>query len=451
MTLKNEFKKILLELCKDTTCHAIPRIVKSERLFVKIVWSISFLIFLTWSFYSIINSVTDYLNYDYITNIQIIQQDNSDFPEIIICNLDNFQTEKGREFLKNNLVFNEYEIQMQYDISNKIFALNDSYKQSLSLSLNESILRCYFNGIKCNFEEFTWTFHRLFGNCFSFNKKLNENKIKSQKTVGFKMGLRLDLYVGDIDTMPDFIFNSGYRVIIKNQSTAISSQEGYFVPSGFETNILLMRVFKEMLELPYNDCIVENYNKINRYANKLKNKTYFQSDCLSFFHQNDIADKCNCYEKSFDDNINLPQCKSVEQLNCVYQIWENIKEKGYISLYSKYCPVECNTVTYPLTISTSSYLSNKNSMNKLFNNTALSSKYWNDTLNYDKMKNKVLALNIFYDKLEYTLINQEAKFQILDLVSNIGGLLGLFLGVSLLSFLEIIEFTLEVLFLLVSK
>lgn len=143
MTLKNEIKKILLELCKDTTCHAIPRIVKSERLFVKIVWSISFLMFLAWSFYSIVNSITDYLNYDYITNIRTIQQDKSEFPEITICNLDNFQTEKGREFLKNNLVFNEYEIQMQYDISIKIITLNNSYKQSLSLSLNEQIIKLY--------------------------------------------------------------------------------------------------------------------------------------------------------------------------------------------------------------------------------------------------------------------------------------------------------------------
>lgn len=451
MTLKNEIKKILLELCKDTTCHAIPRIVKSERLFVKIVWSISFLMFLAWSFYSIVNSITDYLNYDYITNIRTIQQDKSEFPEITICNLDNFQTEKGREFLKNNLVFNEYEIQMQYDISIKIITLNNSYKQSLSLSLNESILRCYFNNMKCNFEDFTWTFHKSFGNCFSFNKKLNEKNIKSQNYGGYKMGLRLDLFVGDTDTMPDFIFNSGYRIIIKNQSTAFSAQEGFLIPAGLETNILLMRVFKEMLELPFNDCIFENYNKINRYANKLKNKTYYQSECQSFFHQNEIAEKCNCYEKPFDDNINLPHCESVEQLKCVNQIWEYIKEKGYINLYSKYCPVECNIVTYPLTISTSSYLSNPNSMKKLFNNTALSSKYSNDTLNYDKIKNKVLALNIYYDKLEYTLINQEPKFQILDLVSNIGGLLGLFLGVSLLSFLEIIEFTLEVVFLLVSK
>ena len=251
--------------------------------------------------------------------------------------------------------------------------------------------------------------------------------------------------------MPDFIFNSGYRIIIKNQSTAFSAQDGFLIPAGSETHILLMRVFKEMLELPFNDCIFENYNKINRYANKLKNKTYYQSDCLTFFHQNEIAEKCNCYEKPFDDNINLPHCDSVEQLKCVNQIWEYIKEKGYINLYSKYCPVECNIVTYPLTISTSSYLSNPNSMKKLFNKTAQSSKFSNDMLNYDKTKNKVLALNVYYDKLEYTLINQEPKFQILDLVSNIGGLLGLFLGVSLLSFLEIIEFTLEIVFLLVYK
>ena len=46
--------------------------------------------------------------------------------------------------------------------------------------------------------------------------------------------------------------------------------------------------------------------------------------------------------------------------------------------------------------------------------------------------------------LSYVIISQQAKTNILDVISNIGGLLGLFLGFSFLSFIEFVEAIFEV-------
>ena len=54
-------------------------------------------------------------------------------------------------------------------------------------------------------------------------------------------------------------------------------------------------------------------------------------------------------------------------------------------------------------------------------------------------KKNHLALNIFYDSYSYTTIQEVAKMDILDLISNIGGTLGLFIGMSFLSFAEVFE------------
>ena len=61
------------------------------------------------------------------------------------------------------------------------------------------------------------------------------------------------------------------------------------------------------------------------------------------------------------------------------------------------------------------------------------------TLNQEQVKQSVLKLNIFYDSLEYEYITEKPKMNLVDLLANIGGTLGLCLGISVLSFIEIFE------------
>ena len=54
-------------------------------------------------------------------------------------------------------------------------------------------------------------------------------------------------------------------------------------------------------------------------------------------------------------------------------------------------------------------------------------------------------MRIFYDELSYTLISESPKVQLVDMFANIGGLLGLFTGMSVLSFVELAELAVELL------
>ena len=61
------------------------------------------------------------------------------------------------------------------------------------------------------------------------------------------------------------------------------------------------------------------------------------------------------------------------------------------------------------------------------------------------IKESVLAVNVFYPSSSLTRITEEAKTGIIDTVMpNIGGHLGLFLGMSVLTFVEVIELTFEI-------
>ena len=54
--------------------------------------------------------------------------------------------------------------------------------------------------------------------------------------------------------------------------------------------------------------------------------------------------------------------------------------------------------------------------------------------------------NVYYDELEYTLIRQQPKIEPFGLISNIGWTLGLFIGFSFISILELIEIVAELVF-----
>jgi len=54
-------------------------------------------------------------------------------------------------------------------------------------------------------------------------------------------------------------------------------------------------------------------------------------------------------------------------------------------------------------------------------------------------KQDLVRVYAYYPRLEYTLINQIAKMNSFDLVSSVGGTLGLFIGFSFFTLVEIIE------------
>jgi hypothetical protein len=67
------------------------------------------------------------------------------------------------------------------------------------------------------------------------------------------------------------------------------------------------------------------------------------------------------------------------------------------------------------------------------------------SLSYIDLKQNVARVQIFYNELKETFISEEIKTKIFDLVSNIGGTLGLFLGLSFLSLIEFFEIFFQIL------
>jgi hypothetical protein len=66
------------------------------------------------------------------------------------------------------------------------------------------------------------------------------------------------------------------------------------------------------------------------------------------------------------------------------------------------------------------------------------------TITYERLKKTLVSFSIYYDTLSYKRLIEVEKMNFVDLIANIGGTLGLFLGMSFLSFIQLIDLMIHI-------
>jgi hypothetical protein len=143
---------------------------------------------------------------------------------------------------------------------------------------------------------------------------------------------------------------------------------------------------------------------------------------------------------------NFRFCLSLNDQYCVFTrffaFYSNINARC-----SSECPRECESEKFGLAVSSSDYPSRAYADLLVNHSTQLSRFFPNkSTTTYDLLREHLLAVNVYYTDMQYTSIEEVEKLEFIDLVAGIGGTMGLFLGVSFLSFFEIIDVVIETFF-----
>ena len=105
---------------------------------------------------------------------------------------------------------------------------------------------------------------------------------------------------------------------------------------------------------------------------------------------------------------------------CTFKYKDKFSKKNLNDQCAEYCPLECDSLSYSTTTSF----------------------HWTESLNISS----TLKFKIYFKELKYTLISQQPQMNLSDLISGIGGILGLFLGLSFLSFVEILEIGFQIIY-----
>jgi hypothetical protein len=465
--LTYSLKKLLKIWICSSTVHGLPNMFKSENKCLTLTWFMCFLISSTLCSLVVIKRIVEYSKFEVVSRMQMAYEIPTQFPSVTICNNFPFKTKESMRFLKqvldqNNLTglnANMFGIDPKVNVKIAKYLsdlnalnphLNDSYRQSFGLTRNEMLLSCFYNTIAClsddSFENF---YHPRYGNCFRFNSGRQADILQSVKS-GKLNGLQFELFIGANEALEfDFMnFERGAQILISNQTINLNSLDGISVATGKSTNIILRRQFTNKLSFPYSDCKknVQTFEKSDPFLYKelLKaNQTYRFDDCVRLCLQMKLIEKCDCFDSNFLRLFNSRPCLTLSDVMCALDIFNSFFNQYNLEECSKYCPRECDSQTFLFELHSIDFPSSAYGQ-LLMKNSKILSKFGNSTLNIAQLKESVLSVNIYYDDFYYNVMDEVEKTSLFEVIGGIGGVLGLFLGISFLSFIELIDVIIQI-------
>jgi len=301
---------------------------------------------------------------------------------------------------------------------------------SSSSQFNNSIIGCIYDNDETCQTSYTEFFEQYqdprYGTCYRFNSGRNMNgepvnllnSHVSGRSNGFQIqvhnesiGLYLFIHNSTILPYPSQIFNN-------------LNGDGLFISPPYNYDIVVDRIITSMLPSPYNECLMDAtlFDKNKTLINFIlkSNQTYTRQRCLIYcfdlFYIN--QNPCNCSSSIGNVWQDCFMNKDSKNLNgCTFKYKTNFNLYNSIEKCFQYCPYDCNSVQLSTQIS-------------FHPNSAV--------YNYNELR-----LYVYYRELLYTHIEQTPAMNIASLISNLGGICGLFLGTSFLSFVEIFELIFE--------
>jgi hypothetical protein len=451
------FKVIIVEWFLSTTAHALPNIFRTGNILLKMIWLCCFLACFSYCIVSVVTTINNYTTYPSYINTKIIQEIPSQFPAITICNQKTVNTTKSISYLNTNVpnlpqfIFDttfEYIITQQYvtrSIINDDKTLTVITRKELGFKLEDMLVSCFFNYKSCSASDFTYFYDASNGNCYTFNKGVYDNGTtydkKNVSIAGPLYGLVLELYLGDptVDSYREF--NNGVMVSIHNQSSVPFTQgEKMKAAAGTETDFIMNRNFITKLETPYGTCKYTSTSTSSTnsfysdYIVSTLGVKYSQEYCFALCVQKQIMNTCNCSNAlmpTFNGTTNF--CLS-DKADCLKNLIYGFGSTQAAVDCQTDCPYECETIEYG--VSTYKSLFPTEFYSDILYNKIKSKGVNVSSTNIDKAFAKV---NFYYKSMEYIITTQMIQTSTEDLFSNIGGTLGLYIGISILSLVEFVE------------
>ena len=452
MNFSTQIKIEFFDWIKNSTSHGLPQVFNRDKpLIIRLVWLALFVASSVLCFISIIQSIQVFYEYEALIKIEIEKDISVQYPTISFCNLNQYQTSFAIDFVKSIISNENISFGNETDSLNKIEFLTKSnlvnttneFKNSMSYSIETMIISCLFAALPCSKNDFEWFYSNEYGNCYRYN--FDERKKRTQTRSGKFYGLRLELYVGESESIYSLSTHSGVHVFITNNSNEHLSN-GFDVSSGVSTDLSISRLSFNRLAQPFSNCFLSNNENLefSEFSKKTLEiyKDYNKEACVDLCFQNYLEEKCKCFAINYHSfNLNIP-CSTLAKLECInnntLEFFDNFNN---IKNCEDKCPFKCEQLDFNYLVSFSDYPSQVYA-DSLLRQKYIQEKFINktDNLNYEKIKSSILSLNIYYSSFDLFKITEVESISLIDLISSIGGTLGLYIGISILSFFEILEF-----------
>ncbi|KAH3714687.1 FMRFamide-activated amiloride-sensitive sodium channel-like [Dreissena polymorpha] len=301
---------------------------------------------------------------------------------------------------------------------------------------------------------------------------------------------------GLYDVKNHIAFSGGVRAHVHAPNTMPSpADHGFDVPPGYSTSVGLNAILHSRLPNPYGNCTCSNIEGDRSYLN-----TIFS--CLQLCKQRILVQRCGCktaalpmYKETDPKKQNLPFCgaiknwrnteaflknSSVEQytMKCEEDLLNYLNnDRSYENTCNCFQP--CDETSYQKHISQSYWpleFYQLDALRNLYQNITISSiliREVSEKLNnlqarfeqymqenrkeeYNQtdldtlirastiVRQNLIRLNIYLEDLSVVEFKQMPAYELADLFADIGGTLGLWMGISVLTIMELVELLIRV-------
>ncbi|XP_035164785.1 acid-sensing ion channel 1 isoform X1 [Oxyura jamaicensis] len=472
----------------SSTLHGLSHIFSYERLSLKrVVWALCFLGSLALLALVCTNRIQYYFLYPHVTKLDEVAATRLTFPAVTFCNLNEFRFSRvtkndlyhagellallnNRYEIPDTQTADEKQLEILQDKANfrnfkpKPFNMLEFYDRA-GHDIREMLLSCFFRGEQCTPEDFKVVFTR-YGKCYTFNAGQDGKPRLITMKGGTGNGLEIMLDIQQDEYLPvwgetdETSFEAGIKVQIHSQDEPpLIDQLGFGVAPGFQTFVscqeqrvgaggarmlpptlwarpgslsllpgllfsLLASPLSQLIYLPppWGDCkaVAGDSEFYDTYS-----ITACRIDCETRY----LVENCNCRMVHMPGDA--PYCTPEQYKECADPALDFLVEKD-----NEYCVCEmpCNVTRYGKELSMVK-IPSKASAKYL-------AKKYNKSEQY--IGENILVLDIFFEALNYETIEQKKAYEVAGLLGDIGGQMGLFIGASILTVLELFDYAYEV-------
>ncbi|XP_068091360.1 acid-sensing ion channel 1C-like isoform X2 [Hyperolius riggenbachi] len=437
----NDKASDLTTFASNSTLHGISHIflpggVTPRRVF----WACAFLVSLICFLFQVADRINYYSEYHHVTTLDVQESQLMTFPAVTICNYNRFRASKLNG---NDLFWMKELLGMDKNLEEVKRALGiEAHKSTNKFdmlefldrtghSMDEMILDCTYRKIPCEARNFSVVYTR-YGKCYTFNSGKEGFDLLYTLKGGTGNGLELMLDIQQDEYLPVFgeteetAIEAGVKVQIHSQDEPpFIDQFGFGVAPGFQTFVSCQQQQLTYLPPPWGDCKSSPFE-----SSYFKN--YSITACRIECETRYVLKECSCRMAHMPGTERV--CSPVEYLDCAEIQLEHIDRMAEQD--EKVCPCEtpCSLTRYGKELSMVRFPSKASSK-------YLAKKY-NKTEEY--IVENILVLNIFFEALTYESIEQKKAYEMVGLLGDIGGLMCLFIGASILTILEIMDYLYEV-------
>ncbi|KAK6729026.1 hypothetical protein RB195_006215 [Necator americanus] len=296
--------------------------------------------------------------------------------------------------------------------------------------------------------DFTRFVDPIYGACYSFN----EDSILTYSTnrAGTKFGLKLLITVSQEATtmVNDFLPTTsmaGARVAIHPRGVYPSlDNSGINAGVGYQTAIALTSTRTKRAKKPYGRCIDKESDTTNLY----QDETYTLETCFFGCRQRYTVAKCGCANPRFRRTASDVWCDASKgNLDCLQSLrgdQASTENRNICPLTECSCNPPCLETAYFTTASIAKFPA-ENYFVATDNTRGVAGSCDDQNANFsgspqlcrDWYANNALLLQVFFETLKYESYTEVPSYGISAVLNDLGGHAGLWLGLSVISVVEV--------------